>query len=73
MEGVATVKYMGRLLDQTDDDWLVIIHNITRNHYLGVITVGLICQWLVCLNTDRKRDETRQREMWIRWTDLEMK
>ena len=28
MEGVATVKYMGRLLDQTDDDWLVIIHNI---------------------------------------------
>ena len=30
VEGVVTLKYLGRTLDQTDDDWSVVRRNITR-------------------------------------------
>ena len=30
MEGVANLKYMGQTLDQTDDDWPVVMRNIMR-------------------------------------------
>ena len=30
IEGVGRLKYLGRLLDRSDDDWPLILHNIRK-------------------------------------------
>ena len=44
MEGVATFRYLGRTLDQTDDDWTEVRRNIVRARFFWW-GLGTLLQW----------------------------